>query len=280
MIIVKLKWDIIEKDDSVLLILPQYIDFTHPNIFSTFRESIKKINCKFVVAIISNFKEDDIIKYEDVYDNEFQLLKDTSFLYNTGFLKYHHGDVIYVLQDIDSIKNSTFFTKVVINTFDCDEYLIEKLKSLNVPMEYGICVFNEIINANIFLKGTISLIIGEIEKPLLCEKPIDMIFNCSKFFIEGAVSYEEPTICIDVLHDLKYRLDELTTIPIFVGKFKFDNLDIKKVWNSYFTKINCIYDIDAYETLEPTQNYRISKDIPNLLKMYHSKKADLLRIHS
>jgi hypothetical protein len=129
------------------------------------------------------------------------------------------------------------------------------------------------------MNGSISLIIGEIKTPINQEKPVDLIFNCSGFFIKDSVSYEESIICIDVFNDLIYRLDELDTIILFIGKFTFDNAEIEKRWNAYFTKQKCIYDTDAYETLKPKMHYRLSKDVPNLLKMYHSQKSDLLGIH-
>jgi hypothetical protein len=280
MIVVKLKWDIIEKEDRVLLILPNDHSLTHPDIISIFRETIKKIKCAFVAIIIPHFNDNDILKYEELYDTEFQFLKNVSSFKNDDFLKHHNSNVMYILQDTASIMCTSFFTKIIIDTLNCSEVFVQQLKSLNVPIQYGMCVFNEIITMNIFMKGTISLIVGEIKNTLFFpEKKVDMIFNCSGFFIKNSVAYEEPTICIDVLHDLTYRLNEMNTIPIFIGKFRFDNPQIEKLWQDYFTKTICIYDIDAYETLRPTENYRISKDIPNLLKMYYSNKSDLLCIH-
>lgn len=280
MIVVKLKWEIIEENDRVLLILPEHIDFSHPDIFATFRETIQQIKCKFVVAVILNFKEADILKYENVYDREFQLLNHTSLLNNTDFLKHHNNDVIYVLQDKKTILDIVFFTKIIINTYHCDDTLIKQLKVLNIPMQYGICIFNEIITMNIFLKGSVSLIIGETDEPFVCDSPVDMIFNCSGYFMENAITYEEATICIDVFHDLTYRLNELETTPIFIGKFKFDKPNIRTMWNSYFEKKYGVYDIHAYESFEPKKYYRISKDVPNLLKIHDLQKSDLLSIHS
>ena len=276
MVVIKLNWDIIEEDDRVLLILPNDTDFTHPDIVATFRESIHKINCEFVVTIISNFKEADILKYEELYDTEFQLLKNLELLKNTHFLKHHNSSVVYILQQ-DMMKITPFFTKVVINTLNCD---VKFLKELKIPLHYGICVFNEIITMNIFMKGSISLVIGETIKPFIHDKPVDLIFNCSGFFIKDSVSYEESIICIDVFNDLVYRLEELDTIVLFIGKFTFDNAEIEKRWHTYFTKQKCIYDTDAYETLKPKAHCRLSKDVPNLLKMYHLQKSDLLGITS
>ena len=128
------------------------------------------------------------------------------------------------------------------------------------------------------MKGSISLVIGETKKPFIQDKPVDLIFNCSGFFIKDAVSYEEPIICIDVFNDLVYRLEELDTIVLFIGKFTFDNSEIEKRWHTYFTKQKCIYDTDAYETLKPKAHCRLSKDVPNLLKMYHLQKSDILGI--
>ena len=274
MVVIKLNWDVIEEDDRVLLILPEETDFTHPDIVATFRESIHKIKCEFVVAIVSNFKEADILKYEELYDTEFQLLNNVALLKNNRFLKHHNSSVVYILHK--DMKIPAFFTKVVINTFKCD--MIPSLKELKIPIHYGICVFNEIITMNLFMKGSISLVIGETKTPFINETPVDLIFNCSGFFIEDAVSYEESIICIDVFNDLVYRLEELDTIVLFIGKFTFDNAEIEKRWKTYFTKQNCIYDTDAYETLKPKMHCRLSKDVPNLLKMYHSQKSDLLGI--
>jgi hypothetical protein len=275
MIVVKLNWDIIEEDDKVLVILPEETEFTHPDIVATFRESIHKIKCEFVVAMISNFNEDDILKYEELYDIEFQLLKNVALLKNNRFLKHHNKSVVYILQG--DTKITPFFTKVVINTLNCDKLTF--LKELKIPMHYGMCVFNEIITMNVFMKGSISLVIGETRRPFVNEEPVDLIFNCSGFFIKDSVSYEESIICIDVIHDLIYRLEKLDTIVLFIGKFTFDNADIEKRWNTFFTKQKCIYDTDAYETLKPKTNSRFSKDVPNLLKMYYSKKSDLLGIN-
>ena len=264
MIVVKLNWNIIEEDDRVLLILPRETDYTHQDIVATFRESIQKIKCKFVVVIISSFKKEHILEYEELYDREFQLLKNVALLKNEDFLKYHNNDTIYVLQDTKSIMTTPFFTKVIINTLNCNHLFVRQLKVLKIPIQYGMCVFNEIITMKLFMNGSISLIIGEIKTPINQEKPVDLIFNCSGFFMKNAVSYEEPTICIDVLHDLTHRLKELDTIHVFIGKFTFDNADIEKKWNTYFEKKRCIYDTFAYETLKPKTNYRLSKDISNL----------------
>jgi hypothetical protein len=65
---------------------------------------------------------------------------------------------------------------------------------------------------------------------------------------------------------------------LFIGKFAFDNAEIEKRWHTFFTKQKCIYDTDAYETLKPKKHCRLSKDVPNLLKMYHLQKSDLLGI--
>ena len=163
MIVVKLNWDIIEEDDKVLLILPEDTDFTHPDIVATFRESIHKIKCDFVVAMISNFKEADILNYEELYDTEFQLLKNVALLKYNRFLKHHNRSVLYILQERTNMPS--FFTKVVINTLNCNDLLF--LKELKIPMHYGMCVFNEIITMNIFMKGSISLVIGETKNRLL-----------------------------------------------------------------------------------------------------------------
>ena len=284
MVVVKLKWELVEENDKVLLILPdicRYKNFTNPHILNAFRESVKKIKCKFVVVIIPNliFTQRNILKYEELYDNEFQWLSNVSLLNDTTFLDYHNESVMYILQDTTSFIDTSFFSKIVINTLNCDELCIRQLKSLHIPLHYGICVFEEIINMSIFLNGTISLIIGKTEEKISKESMVDMIFNCSGKFIKNSISYEEPTICIDVFSDLIYRLDKLKTIPIFIGEFSFENSQIETRWNSYFTKKICIYDISAYETLKPIANYRLSKDIPNLLKMFYSQNSDLLHIN-
>jgi hypothetical protein len=283
MVVIKLKWDIVEEYDKVLLVIPDIcVYYTHQEIINSFRESIQKIKCKFLVIVTNKNITKHILKYEELYDKEFQWITDISTLENEEFLKHNNQDIAYMLQNRDFLtnNNTTFFTKIIINTLDCEEIFIRNLKSLKVPIHYGICVFQEIINMNIFMmNGTISLIIGKTSTPIVVGENVDLIFNCNGHFIKGAISYEEPIICIDVFSDLMYRLGQINTTPIFIGEFSFYNSRIETRWNSYFSKKLCIYDIDAFQTLKPQKNFRLSKDIPNLLKMFHSKVSDILQIN-
>lgn len=263
MIVVKILWDIIEETDITLLVLPSIQrHYNHESILQSFRESIHAIKCKFLIVLVEN-PPCDLILYEDMYDKEFMVLKDLSYINDPSFLEHHNPSIAYLLQNNKDILKNHLFTKIIINTLQCEETLLEQIKSLNVPTHYGLCVFQEIITAKIFLKEHPYFIHGK--TTIECDYENAYHFYCS----------DDGVVCHDSFNDIIYGIQG---VPIFVGTFTFYDEKVKHRWDTYFNNKVCIYDLDAFESLKPIKNYRISKDIPNLMKLFYTQNSDILTI--
>jgi hypothetical protein len=266
MVVVKILWDIVKYDDITLLILP-YINtrYTNDIILQSFRECIEVIKCKYLVVFIPYEKQlEDILLYEDTFDKEFRVIKNINVLNDPEFLKHHDPSIAYLLQQTSTFP-ITFFTKIIINTLHCSENILHDIKSSKVPTHYGLCVFQEIITANIFIKEKPFLIYGKTST------------ECGFDNIDCYYCEEDGIVTHDMFNDL---IDEMNGTPIFIGSFTIDDEKIKNRWNTFFSGKLCIYDLDAFESLQPTINYRLTKDVPNLLRLLTSKQTDLLMISS
>jgi hypothetical protein len=172
--IFRLVWNLIDKHDKVLLILPNLTKHTIENeyILSYFRETIKSIY-KSEPTIVVCFVEgiyftNDIIKaYEYIYDIEIQWLTNIELIKNEDFMKYHKPKMMYFLksQSIPLIE-PLHFDKCIIDTMNLSKSTMVSLDNLNISLHYGKCVFEEFINVKIYLNKLMTRLTTSLEKSL------------------------------------------------------------------------------------------------------------------
>lgn len=275
----KLVWNLVKEDDRILLILPNVDNYNDKYVLANFRESINavyKSKPKYVVVYLPNTTvlSDKVIHlYETVYNIEIQWLTELSLLNNADFMQHHKPSLLYILKkEALHIDYTKYFDKAITDT------LTTNLKhTLNIPINYGISAFEEILNVQIYLNKLLSkicqpldalryhrtdltFIIGKTSIPIevLTEMIMDvleinmcaLVFNCNNElapaleYIERIITndipfvyYEEPTICIDVYSDLVNRLKKLSATHIFIGDFRFSDEDVRSKWLEYTSKL-------------------------------------------
>jgi hypothetical protein len=255
----KVVWKIVEKEDTILLLLPNiqsYFTIHHECILQEFRETITElmqIKPKYIVAYICNLEEytkEMIHEYEKIYSVEFQWLSSFDLLQKEEYMEYHHPSKVYLFKgDIKSLYHtSKLFTKVILDVLDYPKEVIDIIQEEGIPIHYGKCFLEEIINVKIYLNklmtsvrfrpGTreesndfdMSLILGKITASIpsieyliynsLKRNQCSLLFSCNPEVSKNIPSYKKDTRSRIPMVDYQHEILDIDVIHELIGRIQ------------------------------------------------------------
>lgn len=256
----RIVWNIVEKGDRLLLLLPNLTDIDsidNEEIFQEYRETLHEILLSkptYVVAYIPglSYTNQTIHLYEKIYGVEIQWLPDLSLLKNNQFMEYHRGQMYLLKQDLlMSEIDTSYTTKAILDVLEYDKEIVQYLQDCTIPLHYGKCFLEEVVNINIYMNKLvnriqnaledgvdnaydISFIIGKTQIPFvelyqmimntLKTNQCSLIFSCQTEVTKKLptlrketktriplVDYDHEELDIDMVHDLVGRLQRISS---------------------------------------------------------------------
>ncbi len=302
-------WDILKKNDRVLIVLPNilhYTTITNSYILEKFQvtfQEIFKTPCKYMVVYIPNIdlSEEDLRKYEDFYQYEFQWLENLKFLKNKLFLETYNPKKLYLLKNaFQESELKTYFSKAII---DHSGYK----HTLPITTHHGKCYLEEVITSSFYLNKLLSrinnslslhqddttydiaLFIGNLPEKYPIQDLKDLIADlikcnqCSYLYSlnpeinEYMNEYKQ--LSFKTIYPVFYRTEHLIacnrevahrySTSIFIGSF---GMTEPELWKKYISthQHDCLFDPHAFDTLikENLKAFKVCLDPIALVKNF------------
>ena len=293
----KIVWNIIEKDDTILLLLPNITtiqSIENEELFQEFRETIQEIRLakpRYIVACVNgiDFRNDIIQLYEQVYGVEMQWLSNLQLLKNPQFMEYHNAKTIYLLKEdlVISEPDNSHFKKAILDVLDFDKDAISYLQKIQIPLHYGKCFLEEIVNVNIYMNKLmeriqsslesvsdnsydVTFIIGKTNLPfqkiynMIMEtfktNQCSMVFSCNNELTKNLstiqketktkvplVEYDNSVIDIDIVHDLVGRLQRISSRFTTHVFIGEFSFDSKEVKETWYKHLEYLENVSIYD---------------------------------
>ena len=291
-------WDILKKNDRVLIILPNilhYTNITNPYILEKFQVTLREIfktPCKYIVAYIPNLivSEEDLRKYEEFYQYEFQWLEKVTILKNKLFLEHYNPKKLYLLQKpFEESELKTYFSKAII---DCCSYK----HTLPITTHHGKCYLEEVITSSFYLNKLLSrinnslsmhqddtsydiaLFIGNLPdkypiqdlKDLIAElikcNQCSYLYSLNQDINDSMKEYKQ--LSFKTIYPVFYRTEHLIacnrdvahrfSTSIFIGSF---GMTEPELWKKYISthQHDCLFDPHAFDALINKENQKSFK---------------------
>lgn len=163
----KVVWNVVEKGDKVLLLLPNiqmYTGVDNEQIFQEFRETITAILAakpSYVLLYVSGIDHThELLQfYETVYGTEIQWLSDIRLLHNEQFMEYHSTTKLYFLKEhLLDIDIEAYISRVILDVLDYDHDILSYIQDTDLPIHYGKCFMEEVVNIQVYLNKLITRI--------------------------------------------------------------------------------------------------------------------------
>lgn len=302
-------WDILKKNDRVLIVLPNilhYTSITNAYILEKFQLTLREIfktPCKYIVVYIPNLilSEEDLRKYEEFYQYEFQWLEKVNILKNKQFLESYNPKKLYLLQKpFEEGELKTYFSKAII---DCCSYK----HTLPITTHHGKCYLEEVITSSFYLNKLlarinnslslhqddtsydIALFIGNLPEKYPIQDLKDLIgesIKCNQcsylYSLNPEINEymkEFKNLSFKTIYPVFYRTEHLIacnrevahrySTSIFIGSF---GMTEPEIWKKYINTHHhdCLFDPHAFDTLiqENQKSFKVCLDPIALVKNF------------
>lgn len=302
-------WDILKKNDKLLIVLPNilhYATIINPYILEKFQLTLREIfktKCKYIVVYIPNItlSEEDLRKYEEFYQYEFQWLEKLTLLKNKLFLETYNQKKLYLLQKpFEESELKTYFSKVII---DHSGYK----NKLPVTTHYGKCYLEEVVTSSFYLNKLLSrinnslslhqddttydiaLFIGNLPEQYPIQDLKDLLAalikcnQCSYLYslnLEiNEYMKEHKHLSFKTMYPAFYRTEHLIacnrevahrySTSVFLGSF---GLTEPELWKKYISthQHDCLFDPHAFDALikSDLKSFKVCLDPISLVKNF------------
>uniref|UniRef100_A0A6C0CSI2 Uncharacterized protein n=1 Tax=viral metagenome TaxID=1070528 RepID=A0A6C0CSI2_9ZZZZ len=175
MFTIKNIWNVVKKDDRILILMPNIKGYSSANLpsyllreFQKTLHSIFKEKPKYIIALFPSIEDEkDYLVYENFYQYEIQSIKSLSVFYNESFQKYMKKDKLYTLivNDMEEFLYHLSSDDIDIVLFDnpfVEKEYMQIIKNNELHCTHGRCYIDDFINAKIYLKKMLN----KLMKPL------------------------------------------------------------------------------------------------------------------
>ena len=256
----RIVWNIVDKKDRILLLLPNVTNISvieNEELFQQYRETLQEIFVAKPTYVLVytpglTYTNEVIHLYEKIYGVEIQWLSDLTLLKNDRFMEHHRGQVYFLKQDLFmSELDRSYVDKAILDVLNFDKDLIHYLQECTIPLHYGKCFLEEVVNVNIYMNklinriqnalenGTdnsydVTFVIGKTTLPFeemyqmimntLKTNQCSMIFSCQETLTKKLpsiqketktripmIDYDQEELDIDMMHDLIGRLQRISS---------------------------------------------------------------------